>query len=118
RSVGIQTRGIQYLALLCSGLLAGFGGAYMSMGYVSWFAANMTSGRGFIGLAAAAMGPTPWGTMSSSLFFGFADALSNAAQSLRMPSEFVRMIPYISTIIAITIYSSKMKKSTAASPGE
>ena len=109
RSVAIPTRKIQYIALLCSGLLASLGGAYMSMGYVSWFAANITAGRGFIGLAAAAMGPTPLGTLFASLFFGFADALSNAAQSLRLPSEFVRMIPYISTIIGITIYSSRKK---------
>ncbi len=109
RSVGVNTNRIQYIALLSSGLLAGFGGAYMSMGYISWFAANMTSGRGFIGLAAAAMGGTPLGTMLSSLLFGFADALSNAVQALQLPSEFVRMIPYVATIIGITIYSAKKK---------
>jgi simple sugar transport system permease protein len=41
------------------------------------------------------------------LFFGFADALSNHLQSLRVPPEFVRMIPYIATLVGLVIYSSR-----------
>lgn len=114
-SVGISVIKTQYIALVISGILAGLGGAYMSMGYVSWFSTNMTSGRGFIALAAEAMGMgTPLGTFFTSLLFGFADALSNSLQSLRVPAEFVQMIPYIFTIIGLVIYatrqSSRVKK--------
>lgn len=107
-SVGVSVITIKYIALMLSGALAGFGGAYMSMGYVSWFSTNMTSGRGFIALAAEAMGKaTPIGTFLSSLLFGFAGALSNTLQSLRIPAEFVQMIPYITTIVGLIIYSSR-----------
>ncbi|WP_125154614.1 ABC transporter permease [Clostridium rectalis] len=114
-SVGISVRKIQYLALMLSGVLAGLAGAYMSMGYVSWFSRDMTAGRGFIALAAEAMGRgTPIGTFIASLIFGFADALSNTLQSLRVPSEFVQMVPYLTTIIGLVLYSiqqtNKVKK--------
>lgn len=107
-SVGISVKKIKFIALTISGVLAGLGGAYMSMGYMSMFQRNMTAGRGFIALAAEAMGgATPHGTLLTSLFFGFADALSNNLQSLRIPPEFVQMIPYIATLIGLVIYSSR-----------
>jgi len=105
-SVGISVRRTQYIALTLSGLMAGFGGAYMSMGYVSWFSKNMTAGRGFIALAAEAMGgATPIGAFLTSLLFGFFDALSNSLQSLRIPAEFVQMIPYAATVVGLVIYA-------------
>ncbi|MEF9952468.1 MAG: ABC transporter permease [Clostridium sp.] len=111
-SVGISVRGIQYKALIISGLLSGLAGAYMSMGYLSMFSNNMTAGRGFIALAAEAMGRgTPIGTFIASVVFGFADALSGALQALSVPAEFVQMIPYLTTIIGLVVYSaSKAKK--------
>ncbi len=109
-SVGISVKKIKYIGLILSGVLAGFGGAYMSMGYVSMFQKGMTAGRGFIALAAEAMGgATPIGTMVSSLFFGFADALSNNLQSLRVPGEFIQMIPYVATLFGLAIYASSTK---------
>ncbi|HUW71352.1 MAG TPA: ABC transporter permease [bacterium] len=105
-SVGIGVTRIQYLALTLSGMMAGFGGAYMSMGYVSWFSKNMTAGRGFIALAAEAMGgATPIGSLLTSLLFGFFDALSNTLQLMKVPSEFVNMIPYAATVIGLVIYT-------------
>lgn len=110
-SVGISVQKIQFLALALSGVMAGLGGAHLSMGYVSWFSRDMTVGRGFIGLAAAALGGvTPVGTLVSSLFFGFADALSNYMQSLNVPSEFVQMIPYLATIFGLTLYARRQQQ--------
>lgn len=114
-SVGISVRKTQYIALTLSGMMAGFGGAYMSMGYVSWFSKDMTAGRGFIALAAEAMGgATPIGAFLTSLLFGFFDALSNSLQSLRIPAEFVQMIPYAATVVGLVIYainkSNRIKK--------
>jgi len=110
-SVGIGVTKIQYLALTLSGMMAGFGGAYMSMGYVSWFSKNMTAGRGFIALAAEAMGgATPVGSMLTALLFGFFDALSNTLQLMKIPSEFVNMIPYAATVIGLVAYASQKKR--------
>lgn len=111
-SVGISVTKVRFLALGISGLLAGFGGCHLSMGYVSWFSRDMTAGRGFIGLAASALGGVhPLGAFAASLFFGFADALSNYLQSLSIPSEFVQMIPYLATVGALGLFARrKMSK--------
>lgn len=110
-SVGISVQKVQYIALAISGILAGFGGAFMSMGYVSWFSTNMTAGRGFIALAASALGrDKPIGVLITSLLFGFADALSNSIQSLNIPSEFIQMVPYVTTILGLFIYSVRLNK--------
>ncbi len=113
-SVGVGVHRVQFIALAISGMLAGFGGAHLSMGYVSWFSRDMTAGRGFIGLAAEALGGrTPFGTLVASLFFGFADALSNYLQSLRVPSEFVQMIPYLATVLGLAIYAQRQRAKKA-----
>ncbi|HHT42172.1 MAG TPA: ABC transporter permease [Firmicutes bacterium] len=107
-SVGISVSKMRFLALGISGFLAGFGGCHLSMGYVSWFSRDMTAGRGFIGLAASALGGVhPIGTAIASLFFGFADALSNYMQSLSIPSEFVQMIPYLATVAALGVFARR-----------
>ncbi len=107
-SVGISVIKTQYIALIMSGAFAGFGGAFMSMGYVSWFSTNMTAGRGFIALAAEALGMgRPFGVLLTSLLFGTADALANALQAFRIPSEFVQMVPYVVTILGLVIYAKR-----------
>ena len=88
-SVGIHVKKVQYIALAISGILAAMGGAYMSMGYMDKFARDMTAGRGFIALAAEALGRgTPVGTLLSSLVFGTADALGSNLQVLDIPVQF------------------------------
>lgn len=105
-SVGINVKRIQFIALLIGGAVASLGGAYMSMGYLSNFSKNMVAGRGFIALAAEAMGQaTPLGTFFASLLFGFAEAFSYTMQSLSIPSEFVRMVPYLATVVGLVIYA-------------
>lgn len=107
-SVGISVHKTQLAALALSGLLAGMGGAHLSMGYVSWFSRDMTSGRGFLAMAAEALGRRhPVGAFFASLFFGLADALSNYMQSLRVPGEFVSMIPYLLTLVALAVYAGR-----------
>lgn len=114
-SVGINSRRVKYFAMAVSGLMASMGGVYMSMGYVSWFQRNMTAGRGYIGMAAAALGGNrPLGTLLSSLLFGGADAVANTISSLNIPSELIQMLPYVATIAGLTIYSiNKQKKARA-----
>ncbi len=106
-SVGIPVKKVQFTALTISGVLASMGGAYMSMGYMDKFARDMTAGRGFIALAAEALGrATPLGTLIASLFFGMVDALSSNLQILNVPVQFVQMLPYVCTIVGLVIYSA------------
>lgn len=106
RSVGINVRQMRYLALLISGFFAGLGGVYLSMGYVKFFARDMTAGRGFIAIAAVYLGAkNPWGTFVAALAFGAADALSIQLGNLKIPTQLVQMIPYVATLIALIVYA-------------
>lgn len=110
-SVGINVIKTKAIALLLSGMLAGLGGAFMSMGYVSSFSRDMVSGRGWIAIAAEAMGKTnPIATAITSLLFGAADAVSNAAAAVGWASDIVQTIPYIATIIGLLIFSRRELK--------
>jgi len=110
-SVGISVIKTQTIALLLSGLMCGLGGAFMSMGYVSWFSRDMISGRGWIALAAEAMGKqTAVGSAVASLLFGIADALSNVFATMGLPSDLVKTIPYVTTLIGLMIFSIRVYK--------
>ena len=113
-SVGVNIMKYKYIALLIAGGLAGLGGAYMSMSYVSMFSRDMIAGRGWIGMAAESMGfGTPWRITGSVLIFGMADSLAIRLQMLNLPTQLISCIPYVVTIIAISIYSwqrSRVKK--------
>ena len=112
-SVGQNVTGIRFLAILLCGVLTGLGGMYLSMGYLTMFVRDMTAGRGFIALAACSMGQaTPVGALLSSMIFAFFDGLSNILQVLKIPSEFIQMLPYLATIAGLTVYS--IQKAAAA----
>ncbi|MDR7812946.1 ABC transporter permease [Lacrimispora sp.] len=110
-SVGQNVVKIRFLAILLCGVMAGMGGMYLSMGYLSMFTRDMVAGRGFIALAACAMGQaTPVGALISSMVFSFFDGLSNILQLLQIPSEFVQMLPYGATILGLTVYSIQKQR--------
>lgn len=110
-SVGQNVVKIRFLAILLCGIMAGMGGMYLSMGYLSMFTRDMVAGRGFIALAACAMGQaSPVGALISSMVFSFFDGLSNILQLLQIPSEFVQMLPYGATILGLTIYSIQKQR--------
>lgn len=107
-SVGVSVNRTRYIAMGISGVLVGLAGAFMSMSYMSMFTANMTSGRGFIGLAASNVGGrTPIGAFLAALLFGFFDSLGNNLQRFAIPAELIFMIPYIATIVMYTYYSAR-----------
>lgn len=120
KSVGISVYRTKTIALMVAGVLSGIGGAYMSMGYVSWFVRNITAGRGWIGIAAAAMGGQhPILGMFSALLFGIADSISNTLQTINLPSQLVMTIPYVVTLAAMCIYAwSRQKKKNANVGGQ
>ena len=76
-TVGISVYGIRYAAVATSGVLAALGGAFLSIGFVGSFAEDMTSGRGFIALAAVIFGKwRPGWAFAATLLFGFGFALA------------------------------------------
>ncbi|MBO7711222.1 MAG: ABC transporter permease [Lachnospiraceae bacterium] len=105
-SVGISSRKIQYIALIISGVLASMGGYFLSSGYMTTFTKDMSAGRGFIALAASAMGRnTPVGGFLVALLFGIAQAVSNQLQLTSIPVELLQMIPYVITLIGLAVFS-------------
>lgn len=108
QSVGVSVNKIKYIALALSGALSGLGGAFMSMYYSQSWNANMVAGRGFIALAAEAMGRgEPVGAMWSSLLFGLAQALRTKVSGIQGVSSYlVSSIPYVVTILGLFIYAA------------
>jgi simple sugar transport system permease protein len=118
-AAGVSVSRIRYSGVLIAGALAGIGGAYLSIGQSSLFTRNMTSGRGFIALAALIFGKwRPVQTLLACLLFGFTEAISIQMQGaiklpvffatlLRqapgddIPIQFIQMVPYLLTIVVL-----------------
>ena len=107
-AAGVSVKRMRYSGVLIAGVLAGIGGAYLSIGQSSLFTRNMTSGRGFIALAALIFGKwRPFQTMLACLLFGFTEAISYQMQAVKLPSgedipvQFIQMVPYVVTIIVL-----------------
>jgi general nucleoside transport system permease protein len=108
-AAGISVASIRYAGVLLSGALAGLGGAYLSIGQSSLFTRNMTSGRGFIALAALIFGKwRPVQTMLACLFFGLTEAITIQMQGVvKLPSgddipvQFIQMVPYVLTVVVL-----------------
>ena len=103
-TLGIDVYKIRYVNVTIAGMVAGFGGAFLTLGLVGRFDENMTGGRGFIALAAMIFGRWhPVGALMAALIFGFADSLQQKMALLQtpIPSEFLAMAPYIATIVVV-----------------
>jgi ABC-type uncharacterized transport system permease subunit len=103
-TLGINVFKTRYMAVILGGMMAGLAGAYFTIGSTGFFNNVMTSGRGFIALAAMIFGKwTPIGSFGGGLLFGFAESLSTKLSILRfpIPAEFLLMLPYFVTMIAL-----------------
>lgn len=103
-TLGVDVYKTRYIHVTLAGMVAGFGGAWFTLGSVGRFDENMTNGRGFIGLAAMIFGRWhPVGALLAALVFGFADSIQQKLALLNtpIPSEFLAMAPYIATIIVV-----------------
>ena len=111
--MGISVTGVRYGTMLFAGALAGLGGAFTSMGQLSFFVEDMVSGRGYMALAAVVFGNyTPVGVMGACLMFGAASALQYRLQTTAtwIPYQFWIMLPYVITIIALCCYRKKSNR--------
>lgn len=103
-TLGINVFKTRYMAVILGGMMAGFAGAYFTLGSVGRFDSAMTAGRGFIALAAMIFGNWhPLGAMAAGLLFGFSDSLTASLALLRIkiPSEFLLMTPYLLTMLVL-----------------
>jgi simple sugar transport system permease protein len=104
-SVGIDVNKLRFRNVLIAGAVAGVGGAVFTIGAVGVFSQSMTAGAGFIALACLIFGKwSPKGALIAALFFGFTNSLQSnlSIAGVPIPSEFMLMIPYIATIIAVS----------------
>jgi simple sugar transport system permease protein len=102
-TAGVSVSRIRYAGVLASGVLAGIGGAYLSIGQNSLFTRNMTAGRGFIALAALIFGKWhPVGAFLACLLFGVADAIAIRMQGVvDIPVQIIQIIPYVLTLVVL-----------------
>jgi len=122
-SVGVSVMKIRYIAIAFTGAMSGLGGAFMSMYYAMGWSLDMVAGRGFIALAAQAMGAgEPLGAMLSAMVFGFAQALGIKVSALGADSNLVSPIPYIVTILGLVVFAlvtrARVKRARAAKAAE
>ncbi|MFG2105521.1 ABC transporter permease [Micromonospora chersina] len=114
-TLGVKVLRLRYRNVLLAGLVAGVGGASYTLALYS-FTKNMIGGKGFIALAALIFGRwSPTGALLAALFFGFADQLATylGAIGSSIPSQFLAMLPYLATILAVAGLVGKVRAPAA-----
>lgn len=105
-TAGLSVHGLRYGAVIFGGMMAGVGGAYLSVAYANQFVENMVAGRGFIALAIVVFGRwSPLGALWASLLFGFTFALQLRLQAadVQVAYQFLQILPYVATIVAMIL---------------
>lgn len=109
-TLGVNVYRTQYICVILCGVLAGMGGAYLSIGEINLFGQDMVAGRGYIALAATIFGGwNPIGVYGASLVFGLAQSLQIRLQIFEIPVQFVQMLPYIVTILVLILFRKRSK---------
>lgn len=108
-TLGVSVYRTRYICVLISGILAGFGGAFMSLSVTSSFSHVTICGHGFIALAALIFGKwTPHGVMLGCLLFGFAkECTTILGMNPIISSELMEMFPYVLTIVVLVLFIGK-----------
>lgn len=109
-AIGYSVIRIRYMAVLFGGMMAGLGGAYLSLAYTPMWIEQMTAGRGWIALALVVFAAwRPARVLVGAYLFGGVTILQLHAQGgafINIPSQFLSMLPYIATIVVLTLMSS------------
>ncbi|MGI9861451.1 ABC transporter permease [Moorella naiadis] len=114
---GIDVIKVRYAAVVGSGLLAGLGGAAVTLSGINTFYDNITAGRGFIAFAAIVFGKwTAFGTALATLLFGSGEALQLRLQAFNfpIPYQFFLMLPYALTLVALIFFMGPSKGPAAS----
>ncbi|MBR1918410.1 MAG: ABC transporter permease [Spirochaetales bacterium] len=109
-SKGVSVGLVRYLSVIIGGAYAGAGGAFMTIAYMNTFTEKIIGGFGFIAVSVVIFARfRPVGALFGALIFGMAQALQLRlqAQGIGIPSQFLLMLPYIMTIVALVIASKK-----------
>lgn len=115
-TMGVNVRLIRYACVLFAGLMAGLGGAMLSLGHTRSFVPGMSAGRGWIALAIVVLGGwNPVKVLGAAMFFGLADSLQLALQAhgLPVPSELPLSLPYVLTVVTIALARSRSRAPAA-----
>jgi len=106
-AVGVNVRRVRYACVFIGGMLAGMGGATLSLAQLSFFKESIVAGRGFIAIAVVMLGRwNPLGALIAALIFGIADAFQLHLQAVgvtTVPSQLLLSLPYLVTIVALLI---------------
>lgn len=101
-TVGLPVHRIKYIAVVCCGMLAGLGGAYLSIDHLDMYVRDMSAGRGYIAVAIMILARyNPIMVVLCALIFGFSDAVQISLQGYGGPSQIMAMIPYIVTLLVL-----------------
>ena len=116
-TVGISVYKTRYISVLISGALGGLGGAYLTAVLLPAFSNNMSAGRGYIAMAAMIFGKwNPLGAILASLLFAFGQAFADVSKTIGLPisQQFLTMIPYILTLLALVGFVGKSRAPKAS----
>lgn len=101
-TVGLPVHRIKYIAVVCCGMLAGLGGAYLSIDHLDMYVRDMSAGRGYIAVAIMILARyNPIMVVLCALIFGFSDAVQISLQGYGVPSQIMAMIPYMVTLLVL-----------------
>ncbi|MEU5871630.1 ABC transporter permease [Glycomyces sp. NPDC047369] len=115
-SMGVNVNRLRYWNVVAAGLLAGFGGAWFTLGNSLAFNKNMTAGLGFVALAVMIVGRwNPLGVLAGALIFGFTTQIARdlSAAGSSVPGEFLQMLPYAVTLVVVAGLIGKAKAPAA-----
>jgi general nucleoside transport system permease protein len=119
-SIGYNVIWIRYLAVAFGGLMSGIGGAYLSVAYTPLWVEEMTAGRGWIALALVVFAAwRPWRALAGAYLFGGITILQLSMQGLgtiQIPAQVMAMLPYIVTIVVLTMMSMKSRRGGLGAP--
>ena len=106
-TLGINVSRTRFICVVLSGVMAGFGGASITLAIISQFTQTAVAGQGFIALAAVIFGKwTPHGAFGACLLFGMAQALVIILGGgvVPIPSEILAIMPYILTLVVLVLF--------------
>lgn len=118
-ALGVSVFSIRYASAVAGGMLAGLGGAYLSLAYAPSWLENMTAGRGWIAVALVIFAVwDPFRAMLGAYLFGGIDALGFRIQVLgsQIPSFFLKMMPYVFTIVVLIIVTATAARRSSRAP--